>query len=100
MPKSCRLFKARLDSKMKRWPQQDGDKVQIIGVKLLKMLLYEMESRSVGMDKWERMVSQALGGATLKKEQNERERRLMLQVTQSSALLPSPRSLLKVLRYR
>jgi hypothetical protein len=42
------------------------------------------------------LVSQALGGVTLKKEQNERERRLMLQVTQSSALLPSPRSLLKV----
>jgi hypothetical protein len=29
---------------MKRWPQQDGDKVQTIGFKLLKMLLYEMES--------------------------------------------------------
>jgi hypothetical protein len=44
-----KLFKPRLDSKMKRWPQQDGDKVQTIGFKLLKMLLYEMESRSVGM---------------------------------------------------
>jgi hypothetical protein len=39
-----KLFKPRLDSKMKRWPQQDGDKVQTIGFKLLKMLLYEMES--------------------------------------------------------
>ena len=51
------------------------------------------------MSEWERMVSQALGGVMLKKEQkeqNEREHRLMLQVTQYLALLPSPRSLLKV----
>jgi Skp family chaperone for outer membrane proteins len=57
---------------MKRWPQPDGDKVQTIGVKLLKMLLSEMEARKVGKDKLEKMVSHALAG--LKEKHNEMER--------------------------
>jgi hypothetical protein len=71
----CKLFKARLDRKMKRWPQPDGDKVQTIGVKLLKMLLSEMEARKVGKDKLEKMVSHALTSLKEKHKEMEREKK-------------------------
>jgi hypothetical protein len=61
---------------MKRWPQLDSDKSQTIGIKLLKMLLNEMEARKVGRDNLEKMVSYALAGLKEKKQKKmEREKK-------------------------
>jgi hypothetical protein len=42
-----KIFKGRLDAKMKLWPRPKGNKEETVGVKLLQMLLSEVERRGV-----------------------------------------------------
>jgi hypothetical protein len=52
-----KLFKGRLDAMMKFWPRPKSDKQETVGVKLLQMLLSEVERRGLFAYQLEMLVA-------------------------------------------
>ncbi len=58
---------------MKLWPRPKTDKQKTVGVKLLQMMLFEVERRGVSADQLERVVGLALD-AEKKKQAHVKQR--------------------------